>query len=106
MSTQKKSTKATKATKAIKTTIVVNVSESHIRRGVNHHSGNCPIALALRSMRYKAVEVWNDGVFVHRGKTMFYADLPIRAQKFIKKFDDGDKSVKPFSFRIPLSEVR
>lgn len=78
----------------------VTVTRDHIKRGKPGESEYCPIALALKGMGKRHVQVgevcccWDGGT----------ADLPLKSTKFIERFD-AKKPVKPFSFTLNVEEA-
>jgi hypothetical protein len=83
-----------------KTEVVITVTESHIKRGKIQDSNSCPVALALRSKKYRAVNVDDDSInFVNRSGRDVELDTPKKVSTFIERFDSG-KKVKPFSFKL------
>ena len=82
---------------------LINVNQNHIQMGKPKEPLGCPIYLALKDARVPVTRV-EDYVFettrkLKRGVVDQFYDLPSRASRFIKRFDEG-KSVKPFSFEI------
>ena len=75
--------------------IKVQVKQKHITKGIAGDGDSCPIAYALKDMGYKGLHVEGDQII----GSADYAPLPLKAQRFIRKFDDGEK-VKPFNFTI------
>lgn len=108
--------------------VKINVTTRDIKSGARKHSGNCPIALAVKRLikpTYRtSVNVNNDGdIQVHApvasyGKALrkdvkernFHyknARMPVKAQRFISMYDSAI-SVEPFSFwaNIPTAVLR
>lgn len=89
-------------------TVRVYVTQKDIKEGVQESPVSCPIALSLRREGCTKVDVGtNDVSFIlkeERGRITY--ELPLRAKRFIKKFDQkGKGSVKPISFSLtPLLE--
>ena len=79
--------------------MIIKVTKKHIKEGKCGSYRNCPIALALKSKGFTRVYVDGGDVRAHNSAGFIDANLPIRAMKFIVKFDSG-RPVKPFSFRI------
>jgi hypothetical protein len=82
-----------------KTEVIVNVTASHIKRGVSGDSSSCPVALALRGKKYTFISVNDEIEFVNRSGSIVTVPSPKSVAKFIDRFDDG-KKVKPFSFKL------
>lgn len=84
----------------MKTKLEINVTEGDIKRGIKENTLTCPIARATnRAFKYKegvAVGVWTLSLYLSKNKPIL-VNLPIKAQRFIIRFDDG-KKVKPFKF--------
>lgn len=83
-------------------TKLITVTKTGIRKGHQGDIFSCPIARACVAVGLKNVTV--DGTEVegtYHGET-FNATLPKRAQKFVERFDNDKKSVKPFSFLLRL----
>lgn len=77
--------------------MLIEVKQTHIRRGEKLNNQACPIALAIReSLGSEKVRVNREDVKIGR-KTF---DLPQKAQDFIDRFDDVKSSVEPFSFEL------
>lgn len=99
----------TKAKKE-KLKINVEVTEAHIKKAQKlrnrlelDRESNCPVALALRGLRYRMVSVCYDNVSVTKGGKRFYGDLSKKVQKFISSFDDNNgKKCKPASLVLKL----
>jgi hypothetical protein len=77
----------------------VEVTEKHIKKGTAKNTESCAVALAVRGLKLRAVEVDNTSVFFSKGGKRYEAILPKRAVNFVLKFDTGQK-VKPFSFTL------
>lgn len=75
--------------------MVIKVTRQCIAKA-GKSSSNCPIALALKEAGLKRVLV---GSFFYWQGDENSKDLPIKAQKFIRAYDDGLK-VHPFQFRL------
>ena len=87
---------------------LIEVTERDIHEG-NKTAKKCPIAKAiLRVTGNLSGRVWSSLYASFPGPLTNWKDvgyilipLPIRAQRFIKRFDSG-KKVKPFNFYIHL----
>lgn len=93
--------------------ILINVLAKHIKasRRLEKESepfisafktdNSCPIALAVKdTFTTDSVTVSETNVVVNA----LYYDLPRSAQRFIQKFDENVKPVKPFKFFLTLVE--
>ena len=81
----------------------IRVTKKNIKYGKPNTTDFCPIALAVKS-KIKTSNVSVDGETIELTSSRFNGaiyDLPVRAQKFVDRFDTGD-SVKPFSFTATL----
>lgn len=85
----------------MRTKLVVN--KSNIKNGKRNNAQSCPVALALKRMKYTDVIVTSDGAFFIKNNVTYYCNLPKKVQKFIKKFDIADK-VEPFECSINPKE--
>lgn len=76
----------------------ITVTEDDIEKGTRCHAFSCPIARALKRMKYEDVTVSNYLLLFknNTGISDFFI-LSRRAVKFIKDFDTN-KKVKPFTF--------
>ena len=76
----------------------ITVTKKHIKLGKIKNPKSCPIALACNAKKrgWKVMDLYIQ--YFNEGNYNMY-DLPIRAQKFIERFDDG-LEVKPFSFIV------
>jgi hypothetical protein len=84
----------------------IHVLATDIRKGLRGNAAHCPIARACRRegldsamVRHSSVE-WHYVDFVPA-----VAFLPIKAQIFIRRFDDHKipkESFRPFAFRIEM----
>jgi hypothetical protein len=82
----------------------IEVTSKHIKKGVKQDAESCPIALAIRGLKLRNVEVGGDDVDYTKGGKKFQAILPQRARNFVASFDIG-KEVKPFSFTLAPYEI-
>ena len=90
---------ATKLKKAPRWKVAVEVTTGGIKLGVPNDEQKCPIARALKYLKFRGVEVGFHAIsFVYKGVS-YTADVPKPAQKFITNFDKK-KVVKPFTFSI------
>jgi hypothetical protein len=90
---------ATKLKKAPRWKVAVEVTTGGIKLGVRKDAEKCPIARALKYLKFKVSEVSDDGIdFTYKGVD-YHAATPKSASKFIERFDGG-KPVKPFTFNI------
>jgi len=85
-------------------TIEVNVRKSHIDNGIESESDGCPVALALKAMRFTPFVETSFITASRRGKNFRVSQLPIRVAKFIENFDSG-LLVKPFKFKLKMEEI-
>lgn len=91
--------------------VAINVTEKDIRKGCKGDDQNCPIARAvLKNLKNGYVSVDCTGqirVSDAEDGVMVDTDTSIRRERFITKFDNGEK-VKPFRFlmNIPARVVR
>lgn len=71
--------------------VKLEITQSHIDDGVRTDATLCPIALALKSIGYEAIQVGRSGVYVpdpgHGNKTLLY--LSTEATQFVHDFDHG-----------------
>jgi hypothetical protein len=85
--------------KAPRWKVAVEVTTGGIKLGVKESFQRCPIARALKYLKFGKVEI--DGEladFTYKG-VKYKAALPKVAHNFITRFDNG-KPVKPFTFNI------
>jgi hypothetical protein len=90
---------ATKLKKQPRWKVAVEVTSGGIKLGVKESAGKCPIARALKYLKFGKVGI--DGEFAdftYKG-VKYNAALPKAAQKFIERFDEG-RTVKPFTFSL------
>ncbi len=85
-------------------TVKVYVGHNEIKRGYSQNTESCPIALALRRDGFN-VSVGQSEVWVHNAnhdnEDASFPRLPLDAQNFIARFDNGDH-VEPATFEITL----
>ena len=82
--------------------IIVKVTQEDITKGVKGNVNSCAIARAVKRAVGKGLTVSvGDGVDVSSkdGEHYAFADLSKKAQRFIQRFDEGEK-VKPFNLRV------
>lgn len=82
-------------------TLVITVTEEHIRRGRQRWVTRCPIALALND-RHPSDKGWtvsNDHAICWRSPLPTWHLLPKEAIDFIQAFDKGE-AVGAFAFRL------
>ena len=83
-------------------TIRIEVTAEDIAKGRRQSACACPIALAMERVGACPV-VGTDAANISFGYRRFdHVELPPEATEFITKFDDGDTSVRPFSFDLEL----
>ena len=99
---QKQSLAGDKIMKKIK----IDVTEADIKNGIRFLSKKCPVALAVKRILKKPVQVWGDtyNLVIQKGKENEIR-LPGKVDTFVERFDKGEK-VKPFSFFLPVAEVQ
>jgi len=91
--------------------VCINVTEKDICKGCKGDEENCPIARAvLKNLKDGSVSVGSEGdiaVFDVEGDVVANANASTRRERFVTKFDMGEK-VKPFRFlmNIPSRVVR
>ena len=86
----------------------IDVKKTHIKNGQKSSGGCCPIALAVKSA-IKTKNRVHVGYIriqaVDKNAKTFNAWLPLKAKKFISRFDRGycpKSSFKPFSFNLDV----
>jgi hypothetical protein len=84
----------------MKKALRVNVTRRDIRQGLEANPSKCPVALAI--CRHKGLGRVAVGTSIVRIASRYY-DLPKKAAKFIRSFDD-DKRVKPVRFQITINQ--
>lgn len=77
----------------------VTVTWDDIKNGKRRNMFSCPVARSINRVTDGTIIVGDNYVTIE--KTCH--QLPLKAQKFIKKFDAGMK-VKPFSFIIKIPD--
>jgi len=90
--------KSNKSNKSKKVT--VRITKSLIKKGRRGNCSYCPIGLALRTLGFHRVSVYNTFLQFttsRNSKKYLGANLPYEAETFVNRFDDG-KAVEPFSF--------
>ena len=77
----------------------VKVTQKHIESGEHGKPCFCPIALAIKDLKYDKVEVYsyNARVAKKAGADLKLVPLPSEAQTFIMEFDEGNP-VQSFEF--------
>lgn len=97
--------------------ITVRVTRKDIKNGQKGSQAACAVARAVRrATGFRMTRVTSENVAViTRGEdkmprsdganVRYSAKLPIRAQNFVRNFDDGVK-VKPFTFKVTLKVPR
>jgi hypothetical protein len=89
----------TKLKKAPRWKVAVEVTTGGIKLGVPSEVSKCPIARALKYLKFRNVKVdFHEIGFTYKGVD-YHAATPKSASKFIERFDGG-KPVKPFTFNI------
>lgn len=85
--------------------IIVEVTAEDIKKGERGFTWGCPIALAAKRKTGLDWSVTRMGMRLYDddGRLSEYANIPVEAETFIKKFDAGEL-VLPFSF--PISPVK
>lgn len=78
--------------------ILVSVKAKHIRNGECTSMEKCAIAQALRDIPGVTYARVGGNVQIKRNGIMYCAKLTDRADRFISKFDQSKKSVKPQQF--------
>ena len=90
---------ATKLKKQPRWKVAVEVTTGGIKLGVKKSVEKCPIARALKYLKFGKVEI--DGEFAdftYKG-VKYNAALPKSARNFVTRFDGGS-AVKPFTFSL------
>jgi hypothetical protein len=86
--------------KTLSKRIRVEVTPRNIKRGVRKDTQQCPIAIAIRretGARMAQVQGEDAYVQLRNGNDAWFR-LPLTAQRFIEKFDEGGPSaVRPFT---------
>lgn len=77
--------------------IVVEVTQDDINKGVCGDPNKCAIARAVRRT-VKRMDIDVNGEYIKIEKDDYEMPLNKKAVKFIEDFDDNRRSVKPFSF--------
>lgn len=91
----------TKSTKSIGP-ITVEVTALDIKRGTRNTLSQCPIARAIRRLKFKDVSIGGTARFTKgsgKNALRLVFDIPKAASTFIGRFDLG-KPVKPFTFTV------
>ena len=86
--------------------MLVEVTEKDIRNGKPKDAKRCPIALALKRVDMRDVEVgiFNMG-FHHGGRHYLSVGIPQKAYLFRRDYNEG-KAVEPFAFTLDLEDVQ
>lgn len=77
----------------------IKVTDQNIDQGLPGESEDCPIALALWDKGYGDICVGPDSIDFTYKKKQYGFDLPIKVQRFIKRFDN-DEQVNSFKFNL------
>lgn len=85
--------------KAPRWKVAVQVTTGGIKLGVKKETGSCPIARALKYLKFQKVSVSAYEVYFSYKGVVYDAPLPAAARRFISRFDEG-KTVKPLTFNI------
>lgn len=86
-------------------TKVIRVRKSHIKNGQKDDVYSCPIALALKSAKVGYPFVSGSSIAIrHNGGWLFSMPHTKATSKFINYFDGG-MPVKPFSFKIRVTNA-
>lgn len=94
-----------------KSFITVDVKQKHINKGVQGNQNTCAIAVALEEM-FDADEVCvsDDEITVEKSNGFSFKfewnKISAAVKKFIEKFDQDKKSVKPFKFQLPIIDIK
>jgi hypothetical protein len=79
--------------------MLINVSQTDIKKGRKEDSKSCAIALALKRTFGSRVKVDVQPYAVNINKTEY--SLPVSARDFVRDFDQlAKREVKPFSFEL------
>jgi len=88
--------------------VTIEVMNEHIEKGEPEDPCNCPVALALSEKTGLVCEVYPDSIRV--GGNLFdkcaHFKAPASVTKFVNKFDGQIGKVKPFSFKLPLTNIK
>ena len=84
--------------------LLIKVGQKHIDDGIPLSCSVCPIALAIDETTGKFATVGNSLCSISEQDidTMMNIELPRSAQRFIRRFDNG-QPVKPFNFYLILT---
>lgn len=85
--------------------VKIEVTENDIKRGKQGDGKSCAIALATKRVLGDHPDVDDGGISVHVAGYDHLYNIPDKATKFINKFDDDKKRVKPFSFVARLDQT-
>lgn len=75
--------------------MTIHVKAKHIKAGKKNEPKDCAVALAIRAMGFKNVDV--DAAYIYTAKDVYKTSNVLA--KFIYNFDYG-KLVKPRKFRV------
>lgn len=78
--------------------ISFTVAQSDIVHGERGDCAWCPVALAMRRVLNKTVEVGRDYIQIERGKLI---DLPKEVKTFVRDLD-RNMPVRPFTFELEI----
>lgn len=81
--------------------IVIEVIQDDIDRGAEGNTSLCAIARALKRMGFEHPSVSDDIEFhCSESSQSFLAATPARVLKWMGRFDDDKRTVKPFKFQL------
>lgn len=84
-------------------TVEVNVTQEDINKGVRQNGSSCAIARRLTKLGFEDVNVGGSDD-MHIGEEELVVSEPVTVDRFIERFDENRKSVKPFKFHIKVPE--
>lgn len=90
--------------------VEINVTSENIAEARKHPYGlpsYCPISFAVTDAGMICAEVYPDlaRAFDDKANIDYEADLPLKAQEFVKMYDSGEP-VGPLSFVLTFEDVR
>lgn len=87
--------------------VTIEVTREHIRDGSTMMCAFCPVALAIKDKIGLCCRVQPGYVVLGKGRPIgpcIKINIPRTVTRFINNFD-SDLPVKPFKFRLPLTDL-
>ena len=82
----------------------IEVTQTHIDKGVKREPDRCPIALALGDAGFKFVLVQRIRTYLQRNGISYFSQVhDKKTENFVKNFDYGTR-VEPFSFELYIKD--